>query len=160
MVGNNPQTVPAVIGAEGARWYAIPLAVIPALGQLSEYRVHVSVGPSKQPWDVLQQKVVGSYLANDTDCLWPKIPIVFRCFPLPNDAEWLARKPCADDINVTSPWGAVEGPDIVPDWEPWQDSVSLSGEQNPSAEGINLNSADGAPSKQLGCQDAASCPCI
>jgi len=35
----------------------------------------------------------------------------------------------------------------------------LSGEQDAAGVGINLNSADGAPSKQLPSQDAASCPC-
>jgi hypothetical protein len=35
-VGNKPDTVAAVRGANGRSWYAVPLRVIPARGQVSE----------------------------------------------------------------------------------------------------------------------------
>jgi len=35
-VGNNPDSVASVRGANGGSWYAVPLCVIPDLGQVSE----------------------------------------------------------------------------------------------------------------------------
>jgi hypothetical protein len=77
----------------------------------------------------------------------------------PSDADVLAWESAADDVDVTSPWLAVKGADVVPDWEPRQGSVGLPGEQNSPGVGIKLNSASDAPSKQSPAQDAASCPC-
>jgi hypothetical protein len=74
-------------------------------------------------------------------------------------ADVLAWESTADDVDVTSPWPSVEGADIVPDWESWQASISLSGKKDSSRIGIKLNSALGAPSKQMPSQDASSCPC-
>jgi hypothetical protein len=74
-------------------------------------------------------------------------------------ADVLARESAADDVDVASPLLAVEGAHVVPDGEPWQETVSLSGEQDVPAVGIKLNSADGAPSKEAASQDASSCPC-
>jgi hypothetical protein len=71
----------------------------------------------------------------------------------------LAWKSAANDIDVSAPRLAVEGLHIVPDWEPRQESVPLSGKQNSAAVGIKLNSADGAPSKEFASQDASSCSC-
>src|SRR5690606_3621870 len=55
-VGNNPDPVSLVRGANGCSWYAVPLRVIPALGQVSEYSFEPQ---AKVPWDVLQQRVTG-----------------------------------------------------------------------------------------------------
>jgi hypothetical protein len=73
MVGNNPEAVSLMIGAKGTRGYAIPSTVIPALGQVSEYGVHVPVRLSKEAWYVLQQEVLGSYFANDADGVRPHV---------------------------------------------------------------------------------------
>jgi hypothetical protein len=70
-----------------------------------------------------------------------------------------AGKPSTDDIDAPGPWSAVEGSDVVPDGECWQHPVTLAGEQHAARVGINLDSADGAPSKEAPAQDAASCPC-
>jgi hypothetical protein len=56
-VGNNPDPVAAVRGADGGRRYAIPLRVIPARGQVSEY---VSHSANKEPWNVLHEHEPGS----------------------------------------------------------------------------------------------------
>jgi hypothetical protein len=71
----------------------------------------------------------------------------------------LAGKSSADDIDRPAPSLAVEGSHVVPDWESAKASVSLSRKQDSARIGINLDSADGAPSKQSASQDAASCPC-
>ena len=56
-VGNNPDSVPDMQGTDGCRWYAVPLRVIPARGQVSEY---VSHSPSKETRDVFHKHVAGS----------------------------------------------------------------------------------------------------
>jgi hypothetical protein len=69
----------------------------------------------------------------------------------------LAWESSADDINFSAPRFAVEGADIIPDWELWQDSVPLPLQQDFSAVRFNLDSTDGGMSKK----DAAeySSPC-
>jgi hypothetical protein len=62
-------------------------------------------------------------------------------------ADVLAGESPTDDIDMSAPWTPIEGADIVPDWELWQTSVPLSVDEPVPAVGINLNSADGAPSK-------------
>jgi hypothetical protein len=64
-------------------------------------------------------------------------------------ADVLAGESPADNIDVPPPGVPVEGPDVIPDREFWQTSVALSVEKSASAVGINLNSTDGAPSKQV-----------
>jgi hypothetical protein len=49
---DNENAVAAVRGASGCRRYAIPLSVVPALGQVTE---DVSESGSKEAWDVFQQ---------------------------------------------------------------------------------------------------------
>jgi hypothetical protein len=56
-VGNHEDPVTSVRGADGGSGYAVPLRVIPDLGQVAEY---VSQPSSKQAWDVLQDRVSGS----------------------------------------------------------------------------------------------------
>ena len=56
-VGNHEDPVTSVRGADGCSGYAVPLRVIPDLGQVAEYVSHPS---SKQAWDVLQDREPGS----------------------------------------------------------------------------------------------------
>lgn len=59
-VGNDPDTVPLMRGADVGRCNAIPLRVIPALGQLCEDEIETSRPESD---DVLHEQVSGSKLA-------------------------------------------------------------------------------------------------
>jgi hypothetical protein len=56
-VGNNEHAIAEVRGTKGGRWYAFPLRIVPEGGQVSENVAHP---PNKEPWDVLQEHVVGS----------------------------------------------------------------------------------------------------
>jgi hypothetical protein len=67
----------------------------------------------------------------------------------------LARKSPADNIRDSPPWLAVEGFDIVPDWEPWEDSVSLSLEQDFSAVRFNFDRTNGSMSKKDAAKDSS-----
>jgi hypothetical protein len=62
-------------------------------------------------------------------------------------ADVLAGEAGADDIDISCPGAAVESSHVVPDREGWQHSVCLAAQEHGSAEGINFNSADGAPAK-------------
>jgi hypothetical protein len=57
-VGHDPDAVAEVRGTNGRRRNALPLRVIPEVGQPSEYVVHSS--PQKEAWDVLHEDVAGS----------------------------------------------------------------------------------------------------
>jgi hypothetical protein len=72
-------------------------------------------------------------------------------------ADVLAGKSSTDDIDASSPRPSVEGVHVVPDREPREDSISLSGEENFSAVGINLDSADGNVSKEEVGEDSPAC---
>jgi hypothetical protein len=56
-VGNNPDAISDVIGANVASWYAMPLRVIPERGQVSENICHPE---TKQAWRVLHDDVARS----------------------------------------------------------------------------------------------------
>jgi hypothetical protein len=94
---DNEHPVPAVRGADGLRWYAIPLRIVPARGQLSENR---SKPATKESCDVLQHDKSGSHLANDPREFPPKAGAT----PLQSGAcacvaEILAREAAADEVD-------------------------------------------------------------
>jgi len=60
---------------------------------------------------------------------------------------------------VPAPGLAVERAHVIPNGEPLEDPVALSGEQHAAREGIKLDSADGAPSQEDASQDSTACPC-
>jgi hypothetical protein len=61
-VGNNPDPISSVRGANGGSWDAIPRRIVPERGQASE---NVSHPETKQAWDVLHDDETGSKLANE-----------------------------------------------------------------------------------------------
>jgi hypothetical protein len=54
----------------------------------------------------------------------------------------LAGEAAADDIDLSSPWPSVEGLHIVPDREPWQDSIALPLQQEFAAVWLDFDGAD------------------
>jgi hypothetical protein len=71
----------------------------------------------------------------------------------------LAGEPAADDIDKPSPRLPVKGFNIVPDWEPWQDSVALPLEQDLSAIRFNLDSTYAGMSEKHSAKDSPACSC-
>jgi hypothetical protein len=49
-VGNNPNPIPSVRGADGGSWHTVPDRIIPERGQVSANGSHPE---TKQAWDVL-----------------------------------------------------------------------------------------------------------
>ena len=113
-VGNKPRPVTNVRGANGCRWNAIPLRIIPERGQRPEYVAQPSI---KQLWAVLQDDEAGSYLANEPGELKPKpAPLPCETEAASGSAKILAGEAAADDIDgnsIGSKSFAGEGPDIV-----------------------------------------------
>ncbi len=65
-VGNKPDPIAAVRGADGASWYTVPRRIVPERGKASEYGSHPE---TKQAWDVFHEDVAWSNLANETGIL-------------------------------------------------------------------------------------------
>jgi hypothetical protein len=68
-VGNNPDAVAPVRGADGRSGYAVPDSVIPERGQLSE---NSSMPGTKEAWHVFHNCKAGSNLANKSGELRPQ----------------------------------------------------------------------------------------
>lgn len=83
--------------AKGCRWKAVPLRVIPDLGQVSENSLH---SPSKQRCDVLHDDEARSKLANGSRVLAPQ-SAAFAVDPssLSGVADVLAGESAAKDVN-------------------------------------------------------------
>lgn len=100
-------------GTDGCRWYAIPLRVIPERGQVSE---NVASSPSKQTWDVLQDCVAGSKVANDRGERGPEPPFVGLRETSSGDRDGLTGKPAGHNVHSGSGLGLPpfdSGADIV-----------------------------------------------
>jgi len=143
--------------SNGLRRQTSPLSIEPEVGQRPENGIEAPVSES---CDVLHEDKLGSHFANDSMHFPPEAgPLSCKSSASPSDADVLAWEAAADDVDVASPWLAVESPDVIPDREPRKGSVGLPSEQDSPGVGIKLNSASDAPSKQSPAQDAASCPC-
>jgi len=156
-VGNNPDAVASVRGVDVASSQYSPLSIIPHGGKVADDDPKASGGKAR---GVLDNDSRRPNFANDSRHLRPQARArAMDSNSLSCAADVLAGETPGDDIDASSPWVAVEGPNIIPDGKAREAPVSLPGEENPSRVGIKLNSADGAPSKQHPSQDATSCSC-
>jgi hypothetical protein len=159
MTGNDPNPFTLVSCANiGSRKHS-PSRIIPHRGQVSE---NDSKSPESESWAVFHKRKSRSYFANDASHLAPEsgafsVDAFAVCSACGTDV--LTRESSRHNVNSASPDSAIERRNVIPDRECVEASIGLSCEQDASGVGINLNSADGAPSKQLPSQDAASCPC-
>jgi hypothetical protein len=67
-VGNNPDAIPPVRGANGESRDAVPPSIIPERGQVSE---NSSETPRQESWHVLHDDDAGSKLANEPGIVGP-----------------------------------------------------------------------------------------
>jgi hypothetical protein len=70
-------------------------------------------------------------------------------------ADVLAREATAHDVDNSSPRPSVETSDIVPNWESWKHSVTLSLQEDSSAEWLNLNRTDAGMSEKDSAKDSS-----
>jgi hypothetical protein len=132
--------------ADVSRSEHAPLRIEPRFGQVRENGSKVRV--SKETWDVLQERVSGSNVANAANRIGPEVPLVVDSKPLPCLAERLARESRSDDIHDSSPRLSIEGSDVSPDGERLKAPIILSLHKNPLTVGIDFNSADRFEAKE------------
>ena len=95
-VGDDPNPVPAVRGANVGSRYAMPLRIIPERGQVSE---NVCKPPPKQSCDVFHDDVARSYLANEPSIFAPEAgSFSGQSGTFPGVTKVLTGEPAAYDI--------------------------------------------------------------
>jgi hypothetical protein len=156
-VGHDPDSFAAVGGAHVVSSENSPSRIKPQRGQVFENSVE---SPRSEHWRVFHERELGSYFTNDPGHFHPE-PRALSVKPcaLSGAADVLAWESTGHHAHGACPGPAVECAHVIPHWEARQQSVALAGQQHASGVGIKLNSADGAPSKQVPTQDAASCSC-
>jgi len=134
-----------------------PRCIVPQAGQVSK---NDSKPPSSEHWRVFHPYETGLYLANDPGKLGPQsASLAGDSGALSGGRYVLTGKSPRNHVNTPVPWGSVKRRNIIPHGEHRQVTFRLALEQPLAPIGNNLNSADGAPAKELSSQDAASCPC-
>jgi len=132
-----------------------PFRIEPHRGQVSE---NLSKSPSNKRWRVLHEDESGSYFTNDPGHLHPESrPFSFDSFAFAGDADVLAGKAPAHHIHSASPRPGVESKDVIPDGEAREDPVTLALEQDASAAGVDLDSADAGMSQKVAAEDSSPC---
>jgi hypothetical protein len=110
MVGNNPDAVATVRGANGGSRYAMPLRIKPERGQVAENSVKP---PKSEGCDVLHDDVARSNLANEASVLAPQArPLSVNAGSGAGDTDVLAGEAAADDIDAIGEPFALEAPDV------------------------------------------------
>ena len=144
-VGNDPDTVSLVRGANVGSSHNSPSRVIPERGKVAK---DPSKSSRNESCGVFHEREPWSYLANDPchvspqSASWSIDPV-----SISSEADVLARETSRYDINKASPWLAVKTLHLRPNRESWDGSIVLSLRQNLCAVGITLNGADGSPSE-------------
>jgi hypothetical protein len=96
-VGNNPEPVAPVRGANGGSGYAVPPRIIPERGQVSE---NVSKSSTKESCDVFHDDVAGSKLANESCIFSPEAgALTGQPGARPGKADVLAGEAAADHVH-------------------------------------------------------------
>lgn len=156
-VGQNPDAFPLVRCSGMDCSQHTPPRIVPHRGQVPE---NSPQSPGNKHWGIFHEDEARSHFANDTRHFSLESgPCAVDSGAFSGCTDVLAGKAPSDDVDVSSPWLAVECGDVVPDGEGVKDAVSLSGEEDSPGIGIDFNSASGAPSKEEPSQDASSSPC-
>ncbi|WKB50789.1 hypothetical protein N7L95_13285 [Eleftheria terrae] len=122
-----------------------PPAVIPERGQVTE---DASESPSTERWAVLHEDVARSNLAHDARHLGPEAGALAVDAGAPaGDADILAGKAARYHVNTASPSASVKGAHVIPNRESREKAIVLAGDENACGVGVELDGANGAPSK-------------
>jgi len=134
-----------------------PFRIHPHSGQVSE---NSAKPPRSEHWRVLHKDESRSNLTNDSGHFQPKAGsfAVDSCARSAL-ADVLAGKSSGNDIDTSAPCVPIKSSHVVPNRESFEHPIPLAVKHDLPRSGIKLNSADGAPSKQVRCQDAAPPSC-
>ena len=156
-VGQYPDSLSDVRSAGIVRAQHSPSSIEPHRGQVPE---NSSKSTRSEHWAVFHEDEAGSNLANDPGHLSPKAgSLSVNPCSLPCAADVLAGESPGHDIDPPSPGVPIEGSDVIPDWEPGEDAVSLALEQDSPRVFLQFNGADWNMSEKEAAEDSSPCPC-
>jgi len=134
-----------------------PSRIEPDFGQRREDFAEVS--RIKQTWDVLQERVSGSYEAKTLERLRPLVPLVIFASFLACNAEWLAGKACRNHIDkafvLFSCAGLDELVNVSKDWGFIKETVLDSLREDFLTVLVPFDISHGLPTENLGAEDSA-----
>lgn len=130
----------AVVGRGANR----PFRIEPALGQVPEDCFKVVV-PAEESGDVLEKSESWAGLSNDSDGVWPAIPLIIGRELLPGDREWWAWEAGSDDIHSATIGSSVERSHIREDWGVVEEAIPDSGSEHSLAVFISFDISDRSP---------------
>lgn len=132
-----------------------PFRIEPQRGQIPE---NSSKPSNSEEWGVFHEDEAGSHFANDPGEFGPEAgTLTFDSRPSAGGADVLAGEAPGDEVNSSTPGLPVEGSHIVPDWEPGQDAVPLSLEQDTPRVFLQLNGADWHMAAKESAEDSSAC---
>jgi hypothetical protein len=144
-----------MIGSKNVRAQHSPSSIIPHFGQVSE---NSSKPPKSEHWRVFHEREAGLYLANDPSHLGPQsTSLAFDSRAISCCADVLAWETAANNVHPSSPGLSVEGSHVIPDREPWKDSIPLSLKQDAAGVRFDLDSTYGAMSAKDSAEDSSPC---
>jgi hypothetical protein len=153
-VGQEPEPFAVVRGAHVVSAQHCPARVIPERGKLSENGSEVRL--SKESWDVLQEHVAGSYLANNAAGVRPEVAVVGCPGAWTCGTPGLARKARMDNVHAAMPGRPGKVAYVVPDREGGQEAVPLALHEHTLTVGVDLDGADRNVSHQEATEEAAA----
>jgi hypothetical protein len=153
-VGNNPDSLSLVRGANGGCSQNSPLRIEPQRGQVPE---NSSKSPRSEHWRVLHKHKSGAYFANHPGHVKPHSASgAVNARALACGADVLAWEAARNNVNSSCPRSSVKGLNVIPYRERLKQSVVLSGEQYPSSVGVPLHGAHGSPSNGTAAENSST----
>ena len=153
-VGKNPHPVAFVRCAGLIRSDNTPLRIEPQRGKVFQHDLQSSRSEKRGVFDETESRLD---FAKDSGELGPQAGSGSSDpSTLPSRGNVLAREAAADNVDGPSPRLSIEGPNIVPDGEPGQESVSLSLEQDRPRVFLQLDGADWHMAEKESAKDSAT----
>ena len=140
-MGQEPEPLPLVRGANGGRREQTPFRIEPELGKVGE-DVRETV-PNKSG-DVLQEDESRSHVSDDPGDVGPEPSLIIDTSTVACCRERLAGKAGSDEIHSSAPRCAVEGLEIVPDRSEIQGLVFHPRHESGRCVGVPLNVSHGS----------------
>lgn len=105
-MGQKPEALPSVGGANVGRGEQTPLRIEPEVGKVGE-DVRKPSG-SHNVGDVLQEDEPRSHVSDDPLCHRPEVSVIVKTAPLAGTGERLAGEAGSDEIHPATPRPSVE----------------------------------------------------
>jgi hypothetical protein len=112
-VGQKPEALPSVGGANVGRGEQTPLRIEPEVGKVGE-DVRKPSG-SHNVGDVLQEDEPRSHVSDDPLCHRPEVSVIVKATALAGSGERLAGEAGSDEIHPATPRATVERVEVRPD---------------------------------------------